>query len=220
MDLIHAVYEPVGSGPHPTIFAMHGWGASALDLIGLAPYLAGGRFMVICPQGPVEVEIGPTRGYGWYPLRMGGAQDPEAIANAAQKAQSFVEAAIERYPADRRKIVILGFSQGGSMAYRLAITNPARYAALVALSTWFPPELKDAATDRDALARLPTIVQHGRADEMIEIGRARTSVENLRELRIPLSYKEYDCGHEITADALQDLGEFLETKVLSPIITV
>ena len=33
MDLIHTVYEPAGAGPHPTIIAMHGWGASALDLM-------------------------------------------------------------------------------------------------------------------------------------------------------------------------------------------
>jgi len=86
------------------------------------------------------------------------------------------------------------------------------------LSTWFSPELKDAIADREALERLPTMVQHGRADDMIEIARARSSVEILRELRVPLVYREYDCGHEITADGLQDLSEFLNSKVLSPIV--
>ena len=62
MRLIHTVYEPAGEGPHPTLIAMHGFGANALDLLGLAPYIADGRFMVICPQGPMEVPIGPTRG--------------------------------------------------------------------------------------------------------------------------------------------------------------
>jgi phospholipase/carboxylesterase len=216
MDLIHTVYEPAGAGPHPAIIAMHGWGASALDLIGLAPYIADGKFMVICPQGAIEVPVGPTRGYGWFPIRMGGAPDRDAIETAGKAAARFVDSALERYPIDRRKLVVLGFSQGGFMAYTLALTNPARYAALVALSTWFPPDLKDAVTDRAALERLPTMVQHGRGDEMIEIARARTSVENLRELRVPLVYKEYDCGHEITADGLEDLSEFLKSKVISP----
>jgi phospholipase/carboxylesterase len=125
---------------------------------------------------------------------------------------------VERYPVNRRKLVMLGFSQGGVMAYRMALADPARYAGLVALSTWFSPELKDAIADREALERLPTMVQHGRADDMIEIARARSSVEILRELRVPLVYREYDCGHEITADGLQDLSEFLDSKVLSPIV--
>ncbi|MGO9603143.1 MAG: alpha/beta hydrolase [Candidatus Binataceae bacterium] len=219
MELIHTIWEPAGAGPHPTIIAMHGWGANALDLIGLAPYIAEGRFMIICPQGPLEVPIGPTRGYGWFPIRMGSSPDREAIDSAVESAARFIDAAIERYPVERRKMVVLGFSQGGMMAYRLALTNPSKYAALVALSTWFPPELKEMVTDRDAIERLPTMVQHGRADDMIEIARARSSVESLRELHVPLTYREYDCGHEITADGLQDLSDFLMSKVLSPIIT-
>src|SRR6202521_4969930 len=51
MRLIHTLYEPAGEGPHPTLIAMHGYGANALDLLGLAPYIADGRFLVICPQG-------------------------------------------------------------------------------------------------------------------------------------------------------------------------
>ena len=42
MHLIHALFEPPGDGPHPTILALHGRGANALDLLGLAPYLCGG----------------------------------------------------------------------------------------------------------------------------------------------------------------------------------
>ena len=42
MHLIHAIFEPRGDGPHPTILALHGRGANALDLLGLAPYLGGG----------------------------------------------------------------------------------------------------------------------------------------------------------------------------------
>jgi phospholipase/carboxylesterase len=220
MELIHTLYEPAGAGPHPVLFTFHGWGASALDLLGLAPYIADGRFIVICPQGPMEVPIGPTRGFGRYPIRMGGPPDPDAIETAARSAGQFIDQALERYPINQRKIVLLGFSQGGTMAYRLAIANPSRYAALVAISTWFPPELKDQVKDAEALERLPTLVQHGRADDMIDIGRARTSVENLRALRVPLQFREYDCGHEITADGLMDLSKFLNDKVVAPILTV
>ena len=45
MKLVHTIYEPGGPGPHPTIIAFHGWGASALDLLGVAPYLGDGRWL-------------------------------------------------------------------------------------------------------------------------------------------------------------------------------
>jgi phospholipase/carboxylesterase len=219
MDLVHAAYEPAGDGPHPTILAMHGWGSNALDLMGLAPYIARGRCLTLCPQGPVEVEIGAVNGYGWYQLRRGEAPDMEEMGRAADRLMSFLDAALKRYPIDRRKLIVMGFSQGGVMAYNLAIRHPERFAALVALSTWFPEELAEYAGNRDALAQLPTLVQHGRADDMIEITKARESVERLRKLKLPLTYREYDCGHEITVDAIQDLSAFLMEKVIQPVIT-
>jgi phospholipase/carboxylesterase len=218
MDLVHAAFEPAGNGPHPTILAMHGWGSNALDLMGLAPYIARGRCLTLCPQGPVEVEIGAVNGYGWYQLRMGAPPDMEAMGKAADRLMTFVDAALERYPIDRRKLIVMGFSQGGVMAYNLAIRHPERFAALVALSTWFPEELAAEAGDREALAQLPTLVQHGRADDMIEIAKARQSVERLRELKVPSVYREYDCGHEITVDAIQHLSAFLMEKVVEPVI--
>ena len=73
-------------------------------------------------------------------------------------------------------------------------------------------------SDPAALEALPTLVQHGRADEMIEIARGRASVESIRALNVPLIYREYDCGHEITAEGLIDLSNFLTEKVLEPIV--
>jgi predicted esterase len=54
---------------------------------------------------------------------------------------------------------------------------------------------------------------------MIEITKARQSVERLRALKLPLTYREYDGGHEITVDAIQDLSAFLMEKVIQPVIT-
>lgn len=220
MDLVHAVFEPVGDGPHPAILAMHGWGSNALDLMGVAPYIADGRCLVLCPQGPVEVEIGAVNGYGWYQLRPGAPPDLDAMAEASARLTRFLDAAVERYPIDRRKLVVMGFSQGGVMAYNLALRHTDRFAALVALSTWFPQELSELAHDRDTLAQMPAMVQHGRADDMIEITRARESVERLRALKIPLAYREYDCAHEITVDGIRDLSKFLIEKVVQPVIAL
>jgi len=219
MDLIHAAFEPHGGGPHPAILAMHGWGSNALDLLGLAPYIAGGRFLTIAPQGPVAVDIGAINGYGWYQLRIGAPPDLEAMANASDRLIRFIDAALARYPINNRKLVAMGFSQGGVMAYNLAIRHPERFAAVVALSTWFPEELASCAGNREALAQLPTLVQHGRADEMIEVSKARSSIEHLRTFKMPLTYREYDCAHEITVDAIRDSSTFLSEKVLEPVVT-
>jgi phospholipase/carboxylesterase len=220
VNLIHTIYEPSGDGPHPTILTLHGRGANALDLLGLAPYLCNGKFLMICPQGPLETPIGPGAfGYAWYPMSMGGPPDVGAILSSREKLHHFLDACLNCYPIDAKKLVILGFSQGGVMAYSLALSNPERFSGLAVLSSWLPKELiPKLSINNEAVQSLPTIVQHGSQDQMIEVQRARDSVEQLRALRIPLTYREYDMAHEITPRSLTDLSAWLEENVLSRII--
>ena len=49
---------------------------------------------------------------------------------------------------------------------------------------------------------------------MIQVGRARDSVERLRQLRVPLTYREYDLVHELSPRSLTKLSAWLEEKVL------
>ena len=216
MNLIHTLYEPAGPGPHPTIVTLHGRGANAFDLLGLAPYVCGGRFMLICPQGPLETPIGPGAvGYAWYPLTHGGPPDVPAMTSARDQLEHFLEAALQRYPIDPKKLVALGFSQGGVMAYSLALQKPDRFAALAALSSWLPQEMFSAPPSAQSL---PTLVHHGSRDQMINVERAQSSVEKLRDWRVPVTYREYDMGHEINGESLAHLSSWLEEKVLTPII--
>jgi predicted esterase len=53
---------------------------------------------------------------------------------------------------------------------------------------------------------------------MIEVERARNSVETLRQLHVPLTFREYEMGHEIRPSSLSDLSAWFEQKVLSPIV--
>ena len=215
MELIHTIYEPSGAGPHPTILTLHGRGANAFDLLGLAPYLCNGKFLMICPQGPLETPIGPGAfGYAWYPMSMGAPPDIGAILSSREKLQQFLDACLNRHPIDAKKLVVLGFSQGGVMAYSLALSNPERFAGLAVLSSWLPKELIPELSIREAVQSLPTIVQHGSQDQMIEVQRAQDSVEQLRALRVPLTYREYDMGHEITPRGLTDLSAWLDETVM------
>jgi phospholipase/carboxylesterase len=218
MNLVHGVLEPSGTGPHPTVIALHGWGANALDLLGLAPHLAGGRFLVLCPQGDVTVPIAPQlNGYGWFPITMGTPPDPASVQRAIDSLDIFIDQAVSRYPIDPGKLALLGFSQGGVLAYALALQAPKRFAALAALSSWLPPQLAERGPP-GSLEQLPVLVQHGTRDELIEPSRGRSSVEALRELRAAVVYREYEMGHEINATSLTDLSRFLQEKVISPLV--
>ena len=216
MNLIHTVFEPRGQGPHPTILAMHGRGANALDLLGLAPQICEGRFLVICPQGPIETSYGPGMvGHAWFESP-GGMKSPDisSLLSSRDQLKSFIDGCLARYPMDPDKLVALGFSQGGGMAYSLALGDPGRFAGLVSLSSRLTQPLLDELPSA-ASAKVPTLVQHGSYDQMIEVDQARWSVETLKNLNVPVTYNEYNMGHEITPESLLHLSNWLEEKVLS-----
>jgi phospholipase/carboxylesterase len=215
MNLLYTAHVPAGEGPFPAIIALHGWGASAHDLLGLAPMLHGGRALVLCPQGQVAVPFGGGQyGYGWFPLRTGMATDIEAFRHAAEALRGFVDTALQRYPIDPQKVVLAGFSQGGMMGYDLALREPSRFAGLAALSTWFPPPLAEDLPKLPEHEGFPVLIIHGTRDDRIEVERARESREALRPYGIALTYREFDMGHEIRPDALRIVLQWLDDKAL------
>jgi phospholipase/carboxylesterase len=218
MDLLHTAWIPAGDGPFPTILALHGWGANAQDLLGLAPFFHGGEALVVCPEGPVAFEIQPGLvGRGWFPIRSGRPPDPAEFSRGAALLRGFVDEMLRRYPVNPRKLVVLGFSQGGVMAYDLVLKDPERFAGLVALSSWLPAELAATVPRRPELAQLPVFVAHGSQDPMLPVAMGQSSRDGLLQLGVPVTYREYAMGHEVRPELLRDLVEWLESKVLSPI---
>jgi phospholipase/carboxylesterase len=211
MDLVHAAWEPEGDGPHPTLYMLHGWGANELDLLGLAPQLLSGSMLVIAPRGPIRFPLGPPGlyGHGWFPVTGGGPMDISKLEETRAELEAFIEATTERYPVDPSRRVLLGFSQGGVMAYDQALRHPEKYSALVALSSWLPPELARSVLAMPTHQLLPVLVQHGRDDAMISIDRATQSLQLLRELGLPVTFAEYDMGHEVSQESLRDLNRWL-----------
>jgi phospholipase/carboxylesterase len=215
MNLLHTAHVPAGEGPFPAILALHGWGASAHDLLGLAPMLHGGQALVLCPQGSVAVPFGGGQyGYGWFPLRPGMPPDIDAFRRGAESLREFIDLALQRYPLDPEKLVVAGFSQGGMMAYDLALREPARFAGLAALSAWFPPPLVEDLPKLTEHEGFPVLVIHGSRDDRIEVERARESREALRPFGVSITYRELDMGHEIRPDALRVILQWLDEKAL------
>lgn len=211
MKLIHSAYVPSGDGPFPTVLALHGWGANALDLLGLAPLLGAGRILTLCPQGPVPVPVGPgAEGYGWFPLVPGTPPNPVEFARASMTLRGFLDDALRRYPIDLRRLVVAGFSQGGGMAYDLALREPQKFRGLAALSSWLPGPLADNIPKQDAARDLAALVIHGTQDPLVDIARGRESRDNLQAFGVKLSYHEFPMGHEIRPDALRAIVQWLD----------
>src|SRR5262249_12223015 len=158
--------------------------------------------------------------YGWLALSAGGPPDAHAFEAACAQLDAFIGDAAQRYPVAADRIAVLGFSQGGVMAYALAVRQRRRFAALAALSTWLLPELAMGGQQSADLDGLPVLVQHGATDPLIPVARGRDAIERLRAWKADPVYREYDMGHEINAASRRDLAEFLPRQLVSPLVRV
>jgi phospholipase/carboxylesterase len=89
----------------------------------------------------------------------------------------------------------MGFSQGGVLAYELALSDPGRFAGVVALSSWLPADLADAIPAQPGSENFPAFVVHGTRDPMIPSG------PGVRKAWIAASrdHREYEMGAQARA---------------------
>lgn len=127
--LAHAPSGWDGRAPLPAIVYHHGWQESAEDVVAdkvLTAFANRHGLLLVAPHG---------EGKTWsYPGAPGRHRDEFAFAGALLKD---VKA---RFPVDARRLVAVGFSQGGSMVWNLACHAPGLYShhAAVAGGFWEP----------------------------------------------------------------------------------
>ncbi|VDL14510.1 unnamed protein product [Hymenolepis diminuta] len=118
--------------------------------------------------------------YDLYGLGPNARQDESGIISAANELAKFVEVEKNANISPER-IVIGGFSQGGSAAYYYGMTNSEpRLGGLIALSCWLPLHEKflSRTTVISANRSLPILQCHGRADPIVphELGELTSSI--------------------------------------------
>ena len=70
------------------------------------------------------------------------------------------------------------------------------------------------STERpNLLFGLPVLVVHGTRDTVLPISHARETKARLAELPVDLTYHEYEMAHEVSAESLEDINEWLKARL-------
>lgn len=99
------------------------------------------------------------------------------------------------------------------MSLAVALTHPGTAAAVVAMSGRMMPQTIHQIQDKDALIGLPIFVLHGTSDNVLPISHGRETRAALSELPVDLTYREYPMGHEVSAESLDDVTEWLKARL-------
>lgn len=203
--------RPEGAASFPVIIGLHGFGADKADLTGLADALDPSGYTYLFPDAPTLAfdDSDPTM-RAWY--ERGGDESLESVVEAISRLNAFLEGVRARL--GERKMVLIGFSQGGAMALRYGLPRPDWFAGLAILSGSLR-RTADLTATLPAQRDLPLHVSHGRIDTVVPLEVSRSLVRYLEGQGYRPDFRIYGSGHFIVAQQMADLRGWLHA-VLPP----
>lgn len=199
---------------YPMVIMLHGFGANMHDLAPLGEYLNSTGYLYVCPNGTAQFDRGPGQvGFAWTPPH--SVMDPAALADAGDLVSSFCEEVMEKHNVPPGRAVLLGFSQGGVLAYNCGLPQPERFAGVVSICS--------LVMDGEALtAKLPekrtqpVFIAYGEQDTMLPAELSIATKEFLAGAGYEPFFKGYAMGHGINDEVIADLKAWL-AQVLPPL---
>lgn len=200
----------------PLVVLVHGR-AGTFDLMWPFAHSCPRGCSFVAPQADLPDAVLPhaPQGLSWWLV---DSQNLHADAQAAaKKLADFIDEFLERYELQPRRIIALGFSQGGALLSILLQRDPWRFDAAALLAS-FVIELADGRQARDGrqpTTRPPLFMAHGLRDETVPIERARSGAEYLRALGHTVTMVEDDVGHKVGTAGMRELKAWLTARLTS-----
>lgn len=162
--------------PHPLLVMFHGAGGSADRVLPFLVAHARARgFLLLAPQSQF-----PT----WDLVIGGNGPDLERLERSLQ-------AVAARHAIERRQLAFAGFSDGGSYALSIGLTNGDLASHVIVFSGGFMSVFEQHGAPR-------VFLSHGLADEQLPIDTsARANARKLREAAYDISLVEFNGPHAI-----------------------
>jgi len=203
----HAGQPVLQSGPSPkdarlVAIMLHGRGASAEDILGLADQFSATDVAYVAPQAAAST---------WYPYSFLApiAQNEPWLGSALRVVAGLAEnIALQGVPAER--LVVMGFSQGACLTLEFAARHARRYAAVVAFTGGLigpPGTARDYTGD---FAGTPVFIGSSDLDPHVPLERVQESTAVFRRMGATVDERIYArMGHTINADELQAVDALL-----------
>ncbi len=183
----------IGTGDGPRVVALHGLGDAPERFVRLFDSMTTPAQLLL-PAAPIPY----GDGFSWFALDRGS--DAAFAAELAARAD---------WLADRLegKPILTGFSQGGMLAFAIAVRHPERITAAIPIGGALPLSLIPARAPAGAA---PIIALHGGDDDRVPIDGTRASVAALTQRGFTASLREYGgVGHHISPQMRRDLDALL-----------
>ncbi|MCC5857909.1 MAG: phospholipase [Ectothiorhodospiraceae bacterium] len=199
---------------------LHGLGVNGGDMDAIVTNMRRSREIGlhhVAPNAPLRsiTVNGGRRARAWFDVLGDPASVPEdrgGIEDSASRIRDILDAERAQGFASNR-IILGGFSQGGSIALHAGLRYPHRLAGIVVLSGELVlPDLL-AREQHGANLETPVLMIHGTDDEAIPVESARRGRDRLMDLGYPVHWHELPMGHEVTVDEIAIIDDWVHDRL-------
>lgn len=195
---------------NPLLLLLHGYGSNEEDLFSFASELPQ-EYFVVSVRAPFDLMY---NSYAWYAINFDA--DENKFSDMVQARDSrdliagFIDDLIEKHPIDAQNVTLIGFSQGSILSYAVALSYPQKVQRVVGMSGYLNTEMATESFENNDFSNLQVFASHGTADQVIPVEWARKTEPALKQLDIPVVYKEYPVGHGVAPQNFFDFKNWLE----------
>ncbi|MEZ6133708.1 MAG: PHB depolymerase family esterase [Pirellulaceae bacterium] len=195
-------YEPRYN--YPLIVWLHSCHSSEFELQNVMPAMSLQNYVAVAPRGTVASENGESK-FRW-------GKSPTSAAIAEDLVFEAIEAASSQFSIAHDRIFLAGFGSGASMAWRIALRYPRRFAGMVAMCGQFPHENHSLANFAEA-RDLPALWLYGAESKTCGIREICETLPVLHAASLAVHIRQYPCGNELLCKMLEDANMWLMEQV-------
>ena len=198
-------YRPASASgsPRPLIVLFHGAGMSARNFLDGARAEAdrcGCLLLSVQSAGATWDTVGLVS----KASKEGRASREQLFGTDTDRVEQALSVALRAADADRRSVMLGGFSDGASYALSLGLANPAIVRGVIAFAPGF--HLEPATIN----PKQRLFIAHSPADKILAFERTRDdTVASLKKAGFDLSFRSFDGGHRIDRALLSEGVNFV-----------
>lgn len=188
---------------------LHGRGATAGNIVGLAPQLALEGFALLAPEATNNT---------WYPHSfMAPPEHNEPWLGSALSLLERMESDLVRDGFAPDAIWFLGFSQGACLALEYTSRHAKRYGGVIAFTGGLIGDRIRAENYSGDFARTPVFIGSSDPDMHVPVARVHESVKILQNLNADVHIQIYpDMGHTISEEEVLFVNERILRSPIGP----
>lgn len=230
--LVPTAYEP--NYEYPLLVGFHGRGGNEMQAIRWLERISDRNYVGFCPRGHVALDR-PGR-FGWSDeSREGGIAKASRTLSVSERFRMMVSSEIddptvagefavldqirvlsEEIAIHPNRIFLFGVGEGASMAYRLALSYPDRFAGVIAIQGWLPNDISYLTRFHES-RRLKFLALHGAWDESMPLSDTRRQIDRLRDAGLDVAFQTYPSEGYPVPPMFDDINTWLMSQFRSTV---